>query len=296
MYFGDLEIHLLSDGIVHVDPGGMFGLVPRTLYAAYAPVDDANLIPQSLTCMLVRSEGKTIVIDTGLGPKLTDKEAANWGIDRSAGSLVEHLARLGVAPADVDHVINTHLHWDHCGGNTCNSAEGAVATFSNATYWVQRLEWAEASHPDARTRGTYFGTNFEPMLRAGRLKLLHGDAVFDSHIRCVVTPGHTRAHQSILLESGDWKGMFLADMASFAVHMLRTAWLTAYDVLPLVNVRTKTRWQRWALDTGAWLFFQHDPRIPVARLEKEDGRLKLDLIHEAEELRNEIPTLTPLPG
>jgi glyoxylase-like metal-dependent hydrolase (beta-lactamase superfamily II) len=158
------------------------------------------------------------------------------------------------------------------------------------------LEWAEASHPDARTRGTYFKANFEPIMRAGRLKLLHGDTIFDRHIRCVVTPGHTRAHQSIIFESGDWTGMFVADMASFAVHMLRTAWLTAYDVLPLENIKTKAKWQHWAVDTGAWLFFQHDARIPVARLEEKDGRLKLDEIQEAEALRSEIPILTPLPG
>jgi glyoxylase-like metal-dependent hydrolase (beta-lactamase superfamily II) len=296
MKFGDLEIHLLSDGIVHVDPGGMFGLVPRALYGAYTSVDDANLIPQSLTCMLVRSEGKTIVIDTGLGPKLTDKEVVNWGVDRSRGDLLAHLARLGVMPEDVDHVINTHLHWDHCGGNTQASGDAVTARFPNATYWVQRMEWADASHPDARTRGTYFDANFAPIMRSGQFKLMHGDTTFDSHIRCVVTPGHTRGHQSILLESGDWRGMFLADMASFSVHMLRTAWLTAYDVLPLENIQTKMRWQRWAVDTGAWLFFQHDPRMPVARLGEAGGRLTLFDIQDAEALKNEIPTLKPLPG
>ena len=294
MKFGDLEIHLLSDGLVHVDPGGMFGLVPRALYNGYAPVDDDNLIPQSLTCMLVRSEGKTIVIDTGLGPKLTDKETVNWRIDRSAGGLVDHLARLGVAPEDVDHVINTHLHWDHCGGNTRLAGDSATATFPNATYWVQRMEWAQASHPDARTRGTYYESNFQPIMRDGRFKLLHGESRFDRHIRCVVTPGHTRGHQSILLESGDWKGLFLADMASFAVHIIRTAWLTAYDVLPLENIKTKMKWQRWAVDSGAWLFFQHDARTPVARLVEKDGRLKLEETQGAEELKREIPTLTPI--
>jgi glyoxylase-like metal-dependent hydrolase (beta-lactamase superfamily II) len=296
MKFGDLEIHLLSDGMVHVDPGGMFGLVPRALYGAYAPVDDANLIPQSLTCMLVRSEGQTIVIDTGLGPKLSPKEEKNWGIDRSAGDLLAHLERLGVRPEDVNHVINTHLHWDHCGGNTCETSAGLAARFPNATYWVQRMEWAEASHPDARTRGTYFESNFSPIMRDGRFKLLHGDTVFDQHIRCVITPGHTRGHQSILLQSGEWKGMFLADMASFAIHMQRTAWLTSYDVLPLENVKTKAKWQRWAVETGAWLFFQHDPRIPVARLEEEGGRLALAEIQGADELKGELPTLTPIHG
>jgi glyoxylase-like metal-dependent hydrolase (beta-lactamase superfamily II) len=296
MKFGDLEIHLLTDGMAHVDPGGMFGLVPRALYDAQAPVDDSNLIPQSLTCMLVRSEGRTVIIDTGLGPKLSEKEISNWGIDRPQAGLGANLRRLGVDPSDVDHVINTHLHWDHCGGNTQESTDAVTATFPNATYWVQRLEWADASHPDARTRGTYFEANFGPIMRAGRLKLLHGDTAFDRHIRCVVTPGHTRGHQSILLESGGWKGLFVADMASFAVHMVRTAWLTAYDVLPLQNIKTKSRWQNWALETGGWLFFQHEPRTPVCRLEAKEGGLALVEVEEAEELKHEIPTLTPLRG
>jgi glyoxylase-like metal-dependent hydrolase (beta-lactamase superfamily II) len=295
MNFGDLEIHLLTDGRVHVDPGGMFGLVPLSLYKRYVPPDSNHLIPQSLTCLLVQSEGQIIVIDTGLGPKLNEKEQKRWEIDRSQGGLVEHLGRLGVEPDQVDHVINTHLHWDHCGGNTRWVGDEATATFPNATYWVQRLEWVQASQPDARTRGTYFAENFEPMLKAGRLRLLHGDTVFDRHIRCVVTPGHTRGHQSIVLQSGEWTGMFVGDMASFGVHMLRTSWLTAYDALPLENVRTKSRWQSWAVDSGAWLFFEHDARLPVGRLEEREGQLSLTEVVEASELKREIPTLPPLP-
>lgn len=295
MNFGDLEVHLLSDGHVHVDPGGMFGLVPLSLYERYAPPDPGHLIPQALNCLLVRSAGQTIVIDTGLGPKLTEKEQKRWGIDRSSGGLVEHLDRLGVTPAQVDHVINTHLHWDHCGGNTRLDGDEATAVFPNATYWVQRMEWAQASQPDARTRGTYFADNFEPMLRQGRFQLMHGDTQFDRHIRCMVTPGHTRGHQSIVLESDGWTGLFVGDMASFGVHMLRTSWLTAYDVLPLENVRTKARWQKWAVDCGAWLFFQHDARLPVGRLEETNGQLRLVELTEAAELKREIPTLPPLP-
>jgi glyoxylase-like metal-dependent hydrolase (beta-lactamase superfamily II) len=149
-----------------------------------------------------------------------------------------------------------------------------LATFPNAEYWVQRVEWSEASHPDARTRGTYFKENFEPLLKNGQLRLLHGDIQVTKQVRCVVTPGHTRAHQSILLETGTWKGLFVADMASYVVNMEKTAWLTAYDVLPLENIATKERWQRWAVENQAWLFFEHDPHIKIAQLQEEDGRLK----------------------
>lgn len=296
MHIEDLQIDLLCDGIAWVDAGGPFGLVPRILYQSYFPPDDKNRVAQSLTCMLVRSEGKTILVDAGLGPKLSEKEHARWGLDRSAGDLETGMARLGVAPEAVDIVIDTHLHWDHCGGNTAAGSSGPTPRFPNAEYIVQRTEWAQAAQPDARTRGTYFAENFAPLLADGRLRLLHGDEQITRHLRCVVTPGHTRAHQSVLLEAGDWRGLFVADMASYAVHMARTAWLTAYDVLPLENIKSKERWQRWALEQGAWLFFQHDPYLPVGALGREEGdRLEVRPVESAAELTDAIPT-PPRPG
>jgi glyoxylase-like metal-dependent hydrolase (beta-lactamase superfamily II) len=275
MRVGDLEVWAVSDGVTHVDAGGMFGLVPRALFADHhAPAED-NTLGMALRCLLVRSRGKTILIDTGLGSKLGDDERQRWGLEQPDGGLVEDLSRLGVATDDVDIVVNTHLHWDHCGGNTCLVGDRLEATFPRASYWVQRMEWAEASHPDARTRGTYLADNFAPLEETGQLVLLHGDAAVTDEVRCVVTRGHTRGHQSVILESGDWRGMFVADMASFAVHLARTAWLTAYDVEPTENVRTKERWQRWAVQTGAWLFFEHDPSTAAARLVERGGRLEL---------------------
>lgn len=289
MQIGDLEIHLLADGIVQVDAGGPFGLVPRVLYEPYFTPDDNNQIPQILTCMLIRVGGETILIDTGLGPKLTEKEQTRWGLDRPSGDLLAGLAALGVAADEIDHVINTHLHWDHCGGNTDFIGEEAVARYPNATYWVQRTEWAQASHPDARTRGTYFSENFTPIVRAGKFKLLNGDYSFSRHLQCVVTPGHTRAHQSIVITSGDWSGLFVADMASYAINLAKAAWLPSYDVLPLENIRTKERWADWALARDAWLFFQHDPYMPVGQLQADDGRLEVVPVPEAEPLIDGLP-------
>lgn len=271
---GDLEWAIVSDGRVWVDAGGPFGLVPRLLYESILTPTTDNTIPMDLNCLLLRSEGQTILVDTGLGDKLSPEAQARWGIERPAGGLLDQLADHGVVPADIDLVLNTHLHTDHCGGNTRLLDDEEIPTFPNAEYWVQRVEWSEASHPDARTRGTYFPDNFQPLSRRGQLRLLHGDVQVTKHIRCVVTPGHTRAHQSILLQSGSWNGLYVADMASYAVNIERIAWLTAYDVLPLENVATKSRWQRWAVANDAWLFFEHDPEIKIAQLHEEAGRLK----------------------
>lgn len=276
MRFGELEVHLVSDGQVWSDAGGPFGLVPRTLYQSVMKPNHENKIPMTLRCMVVRSEGMTILIDTGLGDKLNAEARELWCLERPEGGLVQSLARHNIAPDDVDIVIDTHLHADHCSGNTRVDRGEIVPTFPNAEYWVQRIEWAQASHPDARTRGTYFTENFTPLWSAGKLRLLHGDTQVTRHVRCIMTPGHTRGHQSVILECGDWKGMYVADMASYAIHMAKTAWLTSYDVYPLENIRTKRRWQQWAADHSAWLFFEHDPQTAIARLIQKDGRFHLE--------------------
>jgi len=273
---GDLSLAVVSDGTVWADAGGPFGLVPRVLYQRYLVPDEHNRIPMTLQCLFVRSEGKNILIDTGLGSKLPPEAIEQWGLQRPQGTLLDDLGRLGVQPEAIDIVINTHLHADHCSGNTRLDDGGVQPSFPNAEYWVQHIEWAEASHPDARTRGTYYDVNFEPLMRSGQLRLLHGDTPVTGEVRCVVTPGHTRGHQSVELQSGSWHGLYVGDMASYAVHMQRTAWLTSYDVFPLENIRTKQRWQRWAVEHDAWLFFEHDPQIKAARLVERSGRLDFE--------------------
>jgi glyoxylase-like metal-dependent hydrolase (beta-lactamase superfamily II) len=293
MKIGDLQVDLVSDGWVSVDAGGPFGLVPRSLYQRYLKPDEDNRVPLALTSLLIRSQGKTILVETGIGEKLSPSEQEGWRLVRTNGGLVDNLADLGAGPEDVDIVINTHLHSDHCGGNTQVKDSEYVPTFPNAEYWVQRMEWADATHPDARTRGTYHAENFAPLLKEGRLRLLHGDTPVTDHVRCVVTPGHTRGHQTVILQEGDWRGIFPADMATLAVHFARTSWLTSYDVLPLENLRSKKRWQQWAIENQAWIFFVHETQLPVARLIERDGKRELESFAEAQPLIDALPI--PLP-
>ncbi|MBP8973160.1 MAG: MBL fold metallo-hydrolase [Anaerolineae bacterium] len=271
---GDIQIHLISDGVVWVDSGGAWGLVPRALWSRYLSPDEQSRVPMVLTCLLVRAAGKTLVVDTGLGDKLNRRMIELWGLERPRGGLLDGLIRLGVAPEDVDLVINTHLHADHCAGNTrFASGEAAlVATFPNAEYVVQRREFEDAMHPNERTRGTYFADNYAPLVERGQLRLLDGDTALLPGVRTVVTPGHTPGHQSVLFEGGGQSALFVADMASYAVHFERLAWMTAYDVEPLVTLETKRRWQQWALESGGLLIFQHDTQIAAAHyVENERG-------------------------
>ncbi len=274
---GGIELHLINDGFVMVDGGGAFGLVPRVLWERVIEPDELNRVPMSLLCLLLRAEGKNILVDTGIGNRLNEKQRRIWGISRPQGGLLDGLARIGLAPEDVDIVINTHLHSDHCGGNTCYDADGRVIpTFPNAEYWVQRLEYADACFPNERTRATYIADNFRPLEATGQLRLIDGDVQVVKGVRCVVTRGHTRAHQSVIIGSDGEYALLVADMASYAANFERLAWLTAYDVEPLVNLETKRNWQRWAQEHDALLIFEHDTQRPTGKLRGHGKGMKVE--------------------
>lgn len=296
MHIGDLEIYMVSDGIVYLDAGGPFGLVPRALYRDVLTPDERNRVPVGLHTLVIRSGGKTILVDTGLGEKLEEVERRRWGLVRQGRGLLTGLSDLGIKPEEVDLVINTHLHSDHCGGNTVGTGLDLQPTFPRAKYLVQRLEWAEASNPNDRTAETYNPQNFQPLVRSGQMELLYGDLQLTEHVWCYVTPGHTRGHQSIVLKEGDWYGFFPADLAMLAILMARTSWASSYDTEPQETLRTKKSWQQWALERDPWLFFVHDALMPIARLQREDGRLKVRAVEQAKPITDSLPTPPPLPG
>ncbi len=273
---GDIEIDIINDARIMSDSGGVFGLVPRALWTRHYTPDAQSRVPMLHNCLLVRADGKIIVVDTGIGTKVPDKMASILSLERPAGGLVEGLARCGVRSEDVDLVINTHLHSDHCGGNTRFDQSGAlVPTFPNAEYWVQRLEYADAAFPNERTRGTYFQENYAPLLQSGQMRLIDGEVEVVPGMRVVVTPGHTRAHASVVFERDGAAALYVGDMASLAVHFANLAWMTAYDIEPLVTLETKRFWQRWVLERDALVLFEHDPLIAVGRLAPrgDDGKL-----------------------
>ncbi len=276
---GHVEIQLVSDGLALLDGGGAFGLVPRVVWEKLLPPDEFNRVPLSLNCLIIRSEGKTILVDTGLGDHLSRQQRQFFNPIRANGGLVPTLAEYGITPETVDIVINTHLHADHCGGNTTRPTQDVqiIPTFPNAEYWIQRLEWADATFPNERTRATYLPENFLPLQAAGQLRLLNGDTYVTSEVRTVTTRGHTRAHQSVVIESEGKAALYTGDLATLAVHFERLSWVTAYDVEPLETIETKRRWQRWALERDAVVIFPHDTQVPMALLQEEgEGSLHLE--------------------
>jgi len=264
---GDIRIDLISDGTVMVDGGGPFGLVPKALWQHVLAPNDENLVPQALTSLLIRVGGRNIVVDAGIGNRLNEKLRKIWRINRPRGGLVDALARLGLRPEDIDMLVNTHLHLDHAGGNMIEDEAGELRpTFPNAEYVVQRREYEDAMRPNERTRATYWPSNYQPLYEAGQLRLLDGDTELAPGVHGIVTPGHTPGLMCILFERDGQQALFCADMAAYAFHLERLAWIPSYDVEPLVSLETKRRWQQWALETGALLIFEHDPHRPAGRM------------------------------
>lgn len=267
MQLGDLTLDLVSDGTFRLDAGSLFGVVPRRLWARFFTPDAENCLRLSLNCLLIRGGRRTILVDTGLGAKLTERQRRFWGLERE-GDLIQNLAALGVAPEEIDVVVNTHLHADHCGWNTRPGPDGPVATFPNAIYLVQRAEWAAAVAPDERTRATYLAENFAPLRLPGQLHLVDGDAPLGRGIRLVVTGGHSIGHQCVTLSSRGQEAVYVGDMVQYGLQLERPAWISAFDVLPLETLEWKRQLVERALRRRALLLLGHEPDHPVARLRR----------------------------
>jgi glyoxylase-like metal-dependent hydrolase (beta-lactamase superfamily II) len=265
---GRLTCHALEAGMVRLDGGSMFGVVPKPLWERRTTPDERNRISLALRCLLVEHPDGLVLIETGLGNKESAKFKDIYGVANEGQDgrtqLEAALAALGHAPADVRWVINTHLHFDHAGGNTYRDQDGTVhPSFPNARYVVQRGELAFASHPNERTQASYLPHNFA----AVPFDLVDGDAEVVPGIRCLPTPGHTPFHQSVLVASGGEQACFLADLVPTTAH-LPLPWIMGFDVEPLVTLESKRRLYARAEAEGWLLVFGHDPRVAAGRLER----------------------------
>jgi glyoxylase-like metal-dependent hydrolase (beta-lactamase superfamily II) len=274
---GALRVHGLQAGLQRLDGGAMFGVVPRTLWERKIPPDAKNRIPLGMRCLLVEHPDGLVLVDTGVGDKESEKFTGIYGIENApigaAGptQLESALAQAGFSPADVTVVINSHLHFDHAGGNTRRGEEGApVLSFPNARYVARRGEWNWAHHTNERTAASYFAHNYDPVHAAGHLELVDDDREVLPGISLRHTPGHTPHHQGILVESGAERLFFLADLAPTAAHV-PLPWIMGYDVEPLVTLETKRRVWAEAASEGWTVMFEHDAEHAFGRI-VSDGK------------------------
>ena len=271
-HVGDLTLTVVSDGVIWIDAGAVFGLVPKVMWERVnGGANENNQVPLALNCLLLESDGQTVLIETGQGDK--DFEALRRrGGEPQHGRLLADLAANGVEPEDVDIVINTHLHGDHCGWNTRQDGGPLRPTFPNARYYIQRGEWEQATHPNERTRATYLAENLDPVEQAGLIEFIDGETQITADLRAIETPGHTADHASIVIRRGGESAVYLGDVAQHAVQLERVAWISAFDVLPLVSLATKKRLIASAIAERQLLICVHNAFPGVARLTAANGR------------------------
>jgi len=275
---GNFRIHALEAGVQRLDGGAMFGVVPKPLWERRIPADERNRIPLALRCLLVETPSDLVLIETGLGNKEDEKFRTLYGVDNEAqrhsglpDRLHESLLAAGFAPDDVTVVVNTHLHFDHAGGNTLRDGDGTVRlSFPRARYVVQRGEWEWAHSTNERTRASYLPDNFEPVEAESRWTLLDGESEVVPGVEVVLTPGHCPFHQSVLVRSGGETACFLGDVAPTMAH-LPLPWIMGYDVEPLRTLESKRGILRRAAEERWLLVSTHDPVTPWGYL-APDGR------------------------
>jgi glyoxylase-like metal-dependent hydrolase (beta-lactamase superfamily II) len=266
---GDFELIAVSDGIYHLDGGAFFGVVPKVLWERKVKADGKNRVPTGLSSVVVRTGDHTVLIETGIGNKLPERMANVYGMP---AQLLDNLAAAGISPDDIDIVINSHLHFDHCGWNTVRRDGKIAPTFPKAKYYVQEGEWQHA-HQQQRDAVSCFSENYDPLIERGQMTLLRGDQEIVPGISVEVFPGHTRDMQAIIIKSGGHTACYISDLIPTSAH-LELNWVMAFDLYPLETVESRKRYYARAIPEKWLTMFTHDPNLPWAYVERgEMGKL-----------------------
>jgi glyoxylase-like metal-dependent hydrolase (beta-lactamase superfamily II) len=266
MTLGDFELAVLTDGTYMNDGGAMFGVIPKVMWEKRATPDERNRIPLSTNSLLVRTGEHNVLIDTGIGTKLSDKRRAIYDNEEL---LLKSFAEAGVSPDEIDIVINTHLHFDHCGWNTYYKDGKAVPTFPRATYYVQEGELQHAHEQHERDRVSYMTDNYDPLVANGQMKLLRGDGEIVPGISVKVYPGHTRDLQAVMVRSGGRTACYASDLVPDMNH-IEPMWIIGYDLYPLESIDNKHRFYDVAIPEQWLVVFTHETGTPWAYLERDE--------------------------
>jgi glyoxylase-like metal-dependent hydrolase (beta-lactamase superfamily II) len=273
MQFGDYRVEVIPDCEFRLDGGAMFGVVPRELWTKVSPPDQQNRIRMNMNCVFIEAGRERILIDTGIGNKWSEKHRAMYGIDRklTLGDSLRAIA--GVGPEEITIVINTHLHFDHAGGNTSLDESGkAVASFLNARYFVSLAEYEHAEAPNERDRASYLPENWRPLKESGQLELKAADYEVVPGLRMETHAGHNRSMQCWRLDRGEQTLFGFADLVPTRAHV-PFAWIMGYDLYPVETLEAKKKLLPQAARENWACLFYHDPDTPLCGIVEEDGKL-----------------------
>ena len=275
MKFGNYRVEVIPDCEFRLDGGAMFGVVPRNLWARANPPDDQNRIRLNMNCLFIEAEGERILIDTGIGEKWNEKHRAMYGINRTRSFDESLKAIAGVAATDITIVINTHLHFDHAGGNSIRNDTGqAVPAFPNARYFISQAEYEHAESPTERDRASYFPENWQPMKETGQLELKATDYEVVPGLTMETHAGHNRSMQCPRL-AREGKVLFgFADLVPTRAHV-PYAWVMGYDLYPVETVEAKKKLLPQAEQENWTCLFYHDPDQAFGKIVEENGKLRV---------------------
>ncbi len=271
MTLGDFELSVFSDGTYPLDGGAFFGVVPKVMWSRKVVADEKNFVVAGLNSLLIRTGKQNVLVDTGIGNKLSEKMVKVYG---QPAKLLDNLAAGGVGPEDVDVVINTHLHFDHCGWNTVRQGDRVAATFPKARYYVQEGEWRHAQEQHVRDAVSYISDNYNPLIDSGQMRLLHGDQEIVPGVSVQIFPGHTAHMQAVIVRNGGKTACYISDLIPTSAHIDLT-WVMGFDLYPIETINSRQRYYSRALPEKWLTVFTHDDAVPWAYVEKDSaGKLQ----------------------
>jgi glyoxylase-like metal-dependent hydrolase (beta-lactamase superfamily II) len=274
MKIGKYTVHIIESGYFGLDGGAMFGIVPKPLWERTNPPDELNRIKLATRNLLLVSDSKKILVDTGMGSKWSQKNKEIYGIDQESSSLNKSLSELNLKPQDITDVILTHLHFDHTGGSTVLVNGKLEPAFPNAAYYVQKQNYQWAVNPSERDKGSYIKDNFMPLKEAGVIMQIEGEKRFDDEIDLIVVNGHTFGQQLIKLSDSSNTLLYCCDLFPTTAH-IPLPYVMGYDLQPLITVEEKKKILKAALDEDWKLVFEHDPETVCATVTSNDRGISL---------------------
>jgi glyoxylase-like metal-dependent hydrolase (beta-lactamase superfamily II) len=266
---GNFELTAISDGRYYLDGGAYFGVVPKVLWEKKVDVDEKNRVATGLNSVIVQTDDLTVLIETGVGNKLSERMISIHG---QPAQLLPNLQAAGVSPDDVDVVINSHLHFDHCGWNTIAKDGKFVPTFPKAIYYVQEGEWKHA-HESQRDGVSYLAENYDPLVESGQMKLLRGETEILPGIAVRIYPGHTKDMQAVLVRSGGQTACYISDLIPTSAH-INLNWVMGFDLYPVESIESRKKYYAESIPEKWLTMFTHDPEIPWAYIANDEkGKL-----------------------
>lgn len=273
MFIGDYRIEIISDTEFRLDGGAMFGIVPRVLWQRVCPPDDANRIRLQTNCLFIETPTEKILIETGIGEKWTEREIERYGIFREETFAEKLLQKTGFTPPDISIVVNTHLHFDHAGGNTIlGEDKKAIPQFPNARYFVSKNELEHAENPHERDRASYISENWRPLAESGQLELKPDVYEIVEGLEMRRERGHNASMQTFRLQRDGVTLFGFADLIPTR-HHLPVPWIMGYDLYPTETLEAKKRLLKLVVKENWLCFFYHDLDIPLCKIKEIEGKL-----------------------